>query len=93
MCIRDRPNACGLYDMSGNVWEWVNDWYDSRYYNTMTSIDPLGPSIAPERVNRGGSWNYEGASLRVSNRAAFDPSSLSLILGFRLARSDVSPSP
>jgi formylglycine-generating enzyme required for sulfatase activity len=79
-----QPNAWGLYDMSGNVEEWVGDWYD--IYTSLSSSDPLGPSSGRSRVHRGGGW-FSFASLdRVGNRGSVDPGQRVDHLGFRLVR-------
>jgi formylglycine-generating enzyme required for sulfatase activity len=63
-----RPNGFGLFDVLGNVWEWVNDWYDEKYYQNSPSQDPPGPTSGQERVLRGGTWNYFPRDVRVSGR-------------------------
>ena len=77
------PNAYGLYDMSGNVWERVWDGYGSTLPG---GRDPLGAAAGSERVIRGGSWDYPALHLRVASRNGYYPADRSARLGFRLAR-------
>lgn len=80
------PNNLGLYDMTGNVWEWVQDKYDDNYYQYSPVNDPTGPPTGSMRIFRGGSW-FNNLSLRSSNRYPFLPQISLDFLGFRLVRS------
>jgi formylglycine-generating enzyme required for sulfatase activity len=81
-----QPNGLGLYDMSGNVWEWVNDWYDKDYYKNSPKDNPKGPGSGTNRVLRGGSWYDDARHSRAANRSGLDLGGRGSDLGFRLVR-------
>jgi formylglycine-generating enzyme required for sulfatase activity len=79
------PNAWGLYDMHGNVWEWCEDWYDSGYYKSSPAIDPVNREKAGGRVCRGGSWYRIPQGCRSASRGGGEPDNRGADLGFRIA--------
>ncbi len=83
VCGSKRANALGIYDMSGNVWEWCKDWYASSYVNYDTN-NPTGPSSGSACVNRGGGWETLASYCRVAVRFRYTPSFRYYDLGFRV---------
>ncbi len=81
------PNELGIYDMSGNVCEWCQDWFDANYYSNSPLSNPKGPSSGAYRVLRGGSWNINARYCRVSFRNNNAPGNGRDYCGFRLAAS------
>ncbi len=79
-----KPNRVGLYDMHGNVWQWVQDWYVDSTSEQQT--DPVGPAVGSYRVVRGGSWGGDARGLRSAYRGYVPPDSRDSHVGFRLVR-------
>lgn len=78
------PNAWGIHDMHGNVWEWCSDWFSPVYYKSSPEADPGGPEKGTRKVSRGGGWYYFAAGCRAASRYERDPGRKRNTEGFRV---------
>ena len=86
-----RPNAFGLFDMHGNVWEWVQDCFHDNYTGAPADGSAWTTACSSTRVLRGGSWNISPAYLRSASRYRYTPDIRIYLIGLRLARTLLSP--
>ncbi|NVN95519.1 MAG: formylglycine-generating enzyme family protein [Bacteroidetes bacterium] len=84
LVMKKKPNELGLYDMSGNVWEFCLDWYNEKYYTDATVSNPKGPETGNSRVLRGGCWSQGDALCRVAARNSHSTDCRHLNIGFRV---------
>lgn len=80
-----RPNEIGIYDMSGNVYEWVSDWQQDNYYSKSRKYNPKGPDSGKYKLLRGGAWDLQPETARTTSRYWNTPGARAVCMGFRLA--------
>jgi len=80
-----KPNELGLYDMTGNVWEWMSDYYDDGYYAKSPTNEPTGAATGQKRALRGGYWGDFPSWVRITRRIGLDPAAKAAGFGVRLA--------
>ncbi|MBN1969915.1 MAG: SUMF1/EgtB/PvdO family nonheme iron enzyme [Candidatus Delongbacteria bacterium] len=83
---KKKQNDLGIFDMSGNVWEWCSDWYDSNYYENSPDKNPSGHVSRTSKIIRGGSWNSFKKNCRTTNRSNMNPNISSTSYGFRFLK-------
>src|SRR5262249_39922425 len=88
-----RPNAWGLFDMHGNVWQWCSDWFDFFYATRSPKEDPRGPAEGKLRCARGGSWGNIGRDCRSASRIGYEPNKRFSHVGFRVVCTDSTTVP
>ena len=81
------PNEIGIFDLTGNVWEWCWDWHNGDYFKFNETDNPKGPINGEKKVVRGGSWDSVPSYARVSNRISSYPETTYAFYGLRLVRS------
>ena len=82
----DGVSPYGAYDMGGNVWEWVSDWYGTAYYKTAPSTNPMGPDAGTDKVSRGSAWIFYDFDVLITDRYGNYPKTTNNVIGFRCAR-------
>ncbi len=82
------PNGWGFYDMTGNVWEWMHDWYQADYYTVSPEKDPMGPPSGDEKALRGCSWYNKPDVCFIATRDRYGPNSQLYYNGFRVVAHD-----
>jgi len=85
VCLK-KPNAFGLFDVHGSVWEWCEDWYEENYYKKSPINKPKGPSTGKHRIIRGGCWEFGASMLRSAYRLGAAPDKAGRLIGFRCAK-------